>query len=659
MHQLSDGVNRKFTDIINVDDYEIETDTGWVPITHLCKTIPYEVWQIETCDGSKLECADDHILFSANLEQIFAKNLQIGDLVYTKKGPSPITKVQKTTRVEQMFDVRVDHPNHRFWAGNFLSHNTTIINAICYALYNKPFDNISLQRLINSTNNTKNTLMEVRLIFEKGDDEFEIYRCRGETFNIQIMMNGEDVTLDSVAENDRFVEEIIGISYELFTKIIIFSGNSLPFLMMPVSQQRSQIEELFNITLLTEKAIKLKEIIKTTESGISIQEAVIKEQEAQVALYNKQLKDAESRVARWEDDRKLKLAQLQSQLTSGQDIDLDFERTLHDAYDVLKTEVTQVNHNIQTFTREVDTLKKDSLKLEGELKHLAEDKCPYCLQQYAGAATRLEEKKASLVYKQHKLNENQAALDGFRKRKEEIDAEMKEIESAMRFKTIAEAVKASTDAQTAQSKIDELTNAENPHVEALEQLKTQAVKKVSYEQLDVLKKDLEHQQFLLKLLTDKNSFIRRRIINKTIPFLNNRLYFYTKELGLPHIVKFDDDMSCTVSEYGRELDFGNLSSGEKKRVNLSLSLAFRDVLHHLHSRVNCLFIDEIDASLDGSGVENVFRLLKTKSRDDGLGMWIISHRPEAVGRFDRSLTVRKENGFSRIIDEHGEELETA
>src|SRR5690606_14815042 len=122
-----------------------------------------------------------------------------------------------------------------------------------------------------STNNTKNTLMEVRLTFERGEDEYVIYRSRGETFNINIMMNGDDVTLDSVAENDKLIEEIIGMSYELFTKIIVFSGNSVPFLLMPVSHQRQQIEELFNITLLSEKAVKLKEIIKTTESNIAIQ----------------------------------------------------------------------------------------------------------------------------------------------------------------------------------------------------------------------------------------------------------------------------------------------------------------------------------------------------------------------------------------------------
>ena len=154
---------------------------------------------------------------------------------------------------------------------------------------------------------------------------------------------------------------------------------------------------------------------------------------------------------------------------------------------------------------------------------------------------------------------------------------------------------------------------------------------------------------MLKLLTDKNSFIRRKIINKTIPFLNTRLNYYTSELGLPHLVKFDDDMSCTVSEYGRELDFGNLSNGEKKRVNMALSLSFRDVLHHLHGKVNLMFIDEIDGgSLDDLGIDAITKMIKKKSRDDDIAIWIISHRPEMVGRFEHEITIQKENGFSSI-----------
>ena len=526
---------------------------------------------------------------------------------------------------------------------------TTIINAICYALFNKPFDNISLQRLINSTNNSKNTLMEVRLFLRKGDDEYEIYRCRGETFNIQVLCNGEDITLDSVSGNDKLVEEIIGMSYELFTKIIVFSGNSIPFLMLPVSQQRAQIEELFKITLLTEKAILLKEKIKQTESDINIQEALIKQQENTLKLHQKQIKEAEDRIAKWDAQRINTIESLRRAMETFTPIDMEKEKEAHEQKAVISQAKVQITATLNALLKDKRALDAIIQKAEGELQHLLEAKCPFCLQQFADADAKIAEIQESYEQSIDKLGKLDIQLQATQQELDELDALDRTVEPI--YPSYAAAVQRQAAGNSAQQKIDEQEALENPHCEVLESLKKQAVEDANYEDLNLLKKELDHQQFLLKLLTDKNSFIRRRIINQTIPFLNGRLNAYTKELGLQHIVKFDDDMSCTVSEYSRELDFGNLSSGEKKRVNLSLSLAFRDVLHHLHSKVNCLFIDEIDASLDNSGVENVFKLLKNKTRDDGLGMWIISHRPEAAGRFDRSITVRKENGFSQIVEE--------
>lgn len=544
-------------------------------------------------------------------------------------------------------------------ASNNGAGKTTIINAICYALYNKPFDSISLQKLINSTNASKSTLMEVRLSFMKGNVQYEIYRCRGEVFNIQITMDGTDITLDSVGGNDKLIEEIVGMSYELFTKVIVFSGSSKPFLELPVSQQRGQIEELFNITFLTDQAVKLKEKIRTTEGSIAIQEAVIREQESQVALYNKQLKDAHQRVTRWEADREVQATRLLAQLESAEELktfDMEAEQELHKTYAEYAVEISELTRKEGLLKKDKTALEKDVSSLAAELEHLLEAKCPYCLQQYEGAEHKLAEKTDLLTEKKAKLA---ITKDEFFKVVDELSqfqAAQHELTLSMKFSSVAEAINATQAAATAQTKIDELIASENPHVEALEALKCQVVKTVSYADLDEIRKELEHQQFLLKLLTDKNSFIRRRIISKTVPLLNHRLITYTKQLGLPHIVKFDDDMSCSVSEYGRELDFGNLSGGEQKRVNLALSLAFRDVLHELHSRVNTLFIDEIDASLDGAGVESVFKLLKQKTRDEQLDLWIISHRPEAVGRFDRTIIIRKENGFSQILDESGSEL---
>lgn len=528
---------------------------------------------------------------------------------------------------------------------------TTIINALCYVCYNKPFDSISLQRLINTTNSAKNTLMEVRLIFEKNHDEYEIYRCRGESTNIIVLKNGEDITLDSVAENDKMIESLIGMSYDLFTNIVVFSGSSIPFLLRPVSQQRQQTEELFNITMLSEKASKLKEHIKETESAIAIQQAIIKERQTQEALYVKQINETEIRIKRWEDERNGKIKTINDQLDIFKQVNIDEEKELHQLKTTLKKQESECEAKIKDLNREKLVLSNEIKKISDELFYLNDEKCPYCLQKYEGAFEKIDEMAKLKTEKQAKLLEINSNVEEQTKNLSEIQENISNANSLTKYSSLSEAVKAESMALTATQQIKELTEAENPHVETLNVLSVQTVNSISYDEIDRLKKLLEHQQFMLKLLVDKNSFIRRRIINKTIPFLNKRLSYYTKELGLPHNVKFDDDMSCSVSELNRELDFGNLSSGQKKRVNLSLSLAFRDVLHHLHSKLNVLFIDEIDASLDSSGVDSVFKLLKQKVRDDQIGMWIISHRPEAVGRFDHTLTVRKENGFSNIVTE--------
>jgi DNA repair exonuclease SbcCD ATPase subunit len=115
------------------------------------------------------------------------------------------------------------------------------------------------------------------------------------------------------------------------------------------------------------------------------------------------------------------------------------------------------------------------------------------------------------------------------------------------------------------------------------------------------------------------------------------------------VVKFDADMSCTVAEFGRELDFGNLSAGEKKRVNTAMALAFRDVLHHLHAKTNLLMIDELDGALDQQGIDSIIRILKEKSRDEDLSVFVISHHPSIQGRLDRNLKIVKENGFSSVV----------
>jgi DNA repair exonuclease SbcCD ATPase subunit len=531
------------------------------------------------------------------------------------------------------------------------SGKTTIINAICYALYNKPFDNISLQRLINSTNATKNTLMEVKLSFERAGDEYEITRVRGEHYTIRLTKNGEDITPGKgVAECDALIESVIGISYELFTKTIIFSGNAQAFLELPVAQQRLQIEELFNITLLSEKAKVLRENIKVTEGDIKVQKAVVKQQEVAVELYKKHITEAEQRITKWDQTRQKDIAEIENTLAVVGTVDFELEQLLHDERSTLVQEGAYLAAKLAPARKDNQQLTAAVEKLLGEQAHLADATCPYCAQSFADAPARLAKIEDEIDVKGKLLIQVEADVQSLTEKAREQQARLKEVEAGIQHSNLNELLSARENASVLRTKMNDLKNAVNPHVEALERLLAEDCKEADHAKVDALHKRLEHMQFLMKLLTNKDSFLRRRIINKTIPFLNDRINGYTAQLGLPHIVRFDADMSCTVSEFGRELDFGNLSAGEKKRVNVGLALAFRDVLHHMHAKSNLMLVDELDGQLDGGGIDAVIRIIKDKARDEEMSVFIISHHPNVSGRLDRTLIVSKQHGFSTISD---------
>jgi DNA repair exonuclease SbcCD ATPase subunit len=159
----------------------------------------------------------------------------------------------------------------------------------------------------------------------------------------------------------------------------------------------------------------------------------------------------------------------------------------------------------------------------------------------------------------------------------------------------------------------------------------------------------DHQEFLMKLLTNKDSFIRKKIIDQNLTFLNHRLAHYLTDIGLPHTVKFKSDLEVEISMYGKEFDFDNLSRGERTRLILSLSWAFRDVFESMNDKISLLFIDElVDNGLDTSGTEAVLKILKEMARGGNKNIFLISHRDEFVTRIPNILKVVKEGGFTTL-----------
>ena len=157
--KLSDNINRKFTEIIDVTDYEVETDDGFADIVSINKTIPYLKYIIKTSSGKELECADDHILFTEGLEEKFAKDFTVGDKIYTINGIETVTDVINTNEYEEMYDLALsDDSNHRYFTNGILSHNTLIAKKLAEEIFG---DERDLVRIDMSEYSEKNSVAKL------------------------------------------------------------------------------------------------------------------------------------------------------------------------------------------------------------------------------------------------------------------------------------------------------------------------------------------------------------------------------------------------------------------------------------------------------------------------------------------------------------------
>jgi DNA repair exonuclease SbcCD ATPase subunit len=218
------------------------------------------------------------------------------------------------------------------------------------------------------------------------------------------------------------------------------------------------------------------------------------------------------------------------------------------------------------------------------------------------------------------------------------------------YSTLAEAYVHQTNVNNLIERLDERYNATDPYEQQIQELSNTALQEVSWVEVNRLNHNLKHQELLLKLLTHRDSFVRKRIIDQNLSHLNNRLSYYLDKMGLPHSVTFQNDLTVEITQMGRDLDFDNLSRGERNRLILSLSWTFRDVYESMYKPVNFMLVDElIDNGLDPSGVESALKVLKTLNVERNKTILLISHRDELHGRVSSVLKVIKERGFTTFL----------
>lgn len=535
---------------------------------------------------------------------------------------------------------------------------TTIVNALSYAMYGTALTNIKKDNLINKINN-KNML--VTLSFDKDGTEYRIERGRKPTV-LKVFVNNEEQSSEETddsqgdsRETQKDIDDILGMSHDMFKHILALNTYTEPFLSMKSGDQRAIIEQLLGITLLSEKADSLKELIRLTKEEIVQESANIEAAKKSNEKIEVSINSLKSRQSAWDVQYETDLEKIGRAIVELENVDITVELEKHAELKVYLEKTSKLKSlNKELATLEAATLQADRSvkKYLGELEKLSNKTCHACEQELhdhkheeltATATKHLEEAQ---TYATKVLNDWKKIYDEI----EEIGSFGDRPDTY--YETVEEALKHQNNLKTLETNLTIKAGETNPYQEQIDELTNTALQEISWDKVNALNSVKEHQEFLHKLLTSKDSFIRKKIIDQNLAYLNNRLTFYLDKMGLPHTVVFQNDLNVEITQLGQDLDFDNLSRGERNRLILGLSWSFRDVWESLYQNVNLLFVDElIDNGLDASGVEAALAVLKKMARERNKNIFLISHKDELIGRVNNVLKVIKENGFTSYAND--------
>jgi DNA repair exonuclease SbcCD ATPase subunit len=529
---------------------------------------------------------------------------------------------------------------------------TTLINALSYGLFGEALTKIRRENLVNKTNN-KNML--VTLTFEKDGIKYRIERGRRpNTLRYFINDSEQEITDESQGDSrmtQAAINHMLGLSHSMFKHILALNTYTEPFLSMSASDQKDIIEQLLGITLLSEKAELLKDKIRVSKEDTAMENARLEG----LKMSNEKIKETINSLSNkekiWNTQKNLDVEKLKKSIAELEAVNIEQELVSHQQLE----EWTKFSNELKQLQKDKSSLEITLLQSDKTVKKVGQDldnlhdnsSCYACGQElhndkFCEIQLKLEEEYGDAV------NYNMSIVD-----------EIAVIEEAAKllgaqsprpdtfYNTIKEAYEHRQYLETYKTTLKNKELEQNPYVDQITELSTEALQELDWSEVNRLQTLKDHQEFLLKLLTNKDSFIRKKIIDQNLAFLNNRLTHYLTALGLPHTVTFKNDLSVEITMLGQDLDFDNLSRGERNRLILGLSFAFRDVWESLYQDINLLFIDElIDSGLDTAGVESSLAILKRMSRERGKSIYLISHKDELMGRVNNTLKVIKENGFT-------------
>ncbi len=571
---------------------------------------------------------------------------------------------------------------------------SAISDAFIYAIFGDVIRDIPNAQLVNKMIR-KGQSMLVGLEFEKDDHEYLIERGEKPSkllFFKKPIADKNDIRARSEniyiyefsrnkAETNAEIRRIMGMNMTLAEYVLVNSSESAPFSRMKEEERREVIESLLGFNILSQRAEELSDERKDIKKELVSKEATVQATKAANARIQNEIASLQAKAQQWEREHAREIEDIRDTIAALEQVDVATEIEVITLIQEVQTQLKELQARQQVHATELRMTKADLDRYKNlydqaqtnidrhvdTLAQIEKSLCPTCNQHWVARPeqrNRIMNDLEVCRQDQHKHLKNQqvaaelleqmlqgnAALLDERKVLDEQMAELNEI--PLTFDSLQEAGAAEANLKSLRDSLEVIIQETNPHTDAIAGLKENALQAVDEDELRELRRLVEHYNLLITLLTSNDSFLRKTIIIRWMPRLNQRIAHYLVLLQLPHRVKFNPDLTLSITDYGQEFAWNGLSKGQRQRVTIALNLAFQDVFEMMNFKTNILMVDElIDNGICQRGAENSVEILRDKVQRRGKNVLLVTHRQDIASQIPNQLLVKMKHKQSWIEGE--------
>ena len=530
---------------------------------------------------------------------------------------------------------------------------STMLDALSFGLFGKPYRNINKPQLIN-TINSKDCVVEVE--FSVGPNRFKV--IRGIKPNVfEIYKNGEVINESSHSkEFQKLLEQnILKLNHKSFHQIIVLGSSSfIPFMQLTAANRREVIEDLLDINIFSKMNMVLKDNIASLKDKIRDAAHQVDIVKNKIEVQRKYINDIKSlNEEKWRE----KQTEIKAQEDSIEQVNAqneEIQKTLETKYDQVAKQLEQAGNAFQDARIEKSNLQSEMKKLVKEDKFFQDnDVCPTCTQEIdeniksqkvKGIAAKAKEIQKTFQAVEDKLSNGKSTVDDLQdqnRKSMELQGLLRDNNTKINMsrRLIAKLEEEITNTSDSKDNVKQAAQDLEDFIDEKDSLITEKVE---------LSEEYDYSSIIADMLKDTG--IKTKIIKQYLPVMNKLVNQYLQTLDFFVHFELNESFSETIRSRHRDsFSYDSFSEGEKQRIDLALLFTWRQIAKMKNSvATNLLILDEtFDSSLDNDGVENLFKIIHTLGADTNV--FVISHKGEILdGRFESKMEFYKDKNFSKM-----------